>query len=166
MLKYSKSYIDGLLSSPAPIKAIYALCDIWSARPGRSEEDEFFGLSEPEFHVHLYLHYQGEIGNGGHWQFFFNPFGRHSAAVSRALAALQFHRATDLFCRACSVFPSGEVPANHAARQAFIDQLPESATQLWDALDREFYTFDSSYWTRLLAYLREHDAQILQPERA
>ncbi len=166
MLKYAKSYIEGLLFHTEPLEAVHTLCGIWAGRPDISEDREFFGLSEPEFHVHCYLHYQGEVGNGGHCQFFLNPFGRHTAAVARALDSLRFRRAADIFSRACSVFPSSGVPCDDAAREALIQEFPQGVLQCWHALDRELYTADRDYWPRLLSYLREHDPQILQPERA
>jgi hypothetical protein len=165
-VKYANEYIERLLFGSEPLEALPALSSIWAGRPGVAEEHEFFGLSEPEFHVHLYLLYHGEVGNGGHCQFFLNPSGRHSAAVSRALVSLQFHSAADIFNRACSLFPSGHVPADDTARETSIQQLPESAIQQWAMLDRELYAIDSASWPQLLSYLREHDAQILQPERA
>ncbi|WP_035614333.1 DUF4375 domain-containing protein [Haloferula sp. BvORR071] len=163
MAKFAHCYIERLLFHTEPMEAVHTLCDMWACREGVSEDREFFGFSEPEFHVHLYLLYQGEVGNGGHFQFFLNPSGRHTAAVSRALA---FHHAADVFNRACSVFPSGAVPADDTAREAFIERLPESVIQHWARLDRELCSIDRAYWPQLLSYLRKHDAQILQPERA
>lgn len=165
-MKYAKSYIDELLFQTEPLEAVYGLCGIWAGRPGVAEDREFFGLSEPEFYVHCYLQYQGEVGNGGHSQFFLNPFGRHTSAVARALASLGFRRAADIFGRACSVFPAGHIPGDDAAREAIIQRLPENTLQQWAALDRELYAADRDYWPRLLNYLREHELQILQPERA
>jgi hypothetical protein len=165
-VKYANQYLERLLFETEPLEALPALCSIWAGRPGVAEDREFFGFSEPEFHVHLYLLYQGEVGNGGHYQFFLNPSGRHAAAVSRALLSLQFHRAADIFSRACSVFPSGHVPTDDIARDTFVQLLPKSAVEQWGTLDRELYSIDSAYWPQLLSYLREHHAQILQPERA
>lgn len=164
MLKYSKSYIEQLLFCTEPIKAVYALCNIWSARPNRSEDRQFFGFSEPEFHVHCYLHYAGEVGNGGHYQFFINPFGRHSKSVSSALLSLQFRRASDIFTRACSAIPSHDFN-DDAARKALMKGLSQGVLERLHALDREFYAADRDYWPRLLNYLREHDSDILQEER-
>lgn len=165
-MQYANKYIERLLFDTEPLEALPALCSIWTGRAGVTEEREFFGFSEPEFQVHLYLLYHGEVGNGGHCQFFLNPSGRYAAAVSQALVSLEFHGAADIFSRACSAFPSGHVPTDDAARDACIQRVPESAVQLWATLDRELYAIDRAYWPQLLAYLREHDAQILQPERA
>jgi len=159
MLKYAKSYIEDLLFHTEPLKAVHTLCSIWAARPDISEDREFFGLSEPEFRVHCCLHYLGEVSNGGHYQFFLNPFGRHAGAVARALASLQFRRAAHIFSRACSLFPSSDIPHDDAARQVLVQQLSESAIQRWTALDRELYAIDRDYWPRLLDYLREHESQ-------
>ena len=86
--------------------------------------------------------------------------------MARALVALQFHRAIEIFSQACAVFPSGEVPTDDTTRETLIELLPESVWQEWGRLDRELYVVDSAYWPQLLSYLREHETQILQPERA
>ena len=58
-MKYADAYIERLLFETKPLEAIFTLSSIWGARPGIAEDREFFGLSEPEFHAHLYLLYHG-----------------------------------------------------------------------------------------------------------
>lgn len=54
------------MHSNNPIQAVGELANIWSARLGRSETDPYFGLLPCQYHVHLYLNYKGDVGNGGH----------------------------------------------------------------------------------------------------
>lgn len=165
-MKYSPEFIRELLYQTEPLQAIYELAQIWSAREGVSENRSYFGFSQIEFRVHVLLFYQGEVGNGGHSQFFFNPFGRYASAVGEALDALAFEPFTDLFKRACSVFPGSVVPEAHDRRQAFIEQLSPEAKLLLRTLDQEFYTLDRDFHARLLDYLRQNAAQVLQPEQS
>lgn len=165
MIKYAKGYIDRLLFATEPNIALNELSSVWTRRSEVTEAKEFFGLAEAEFHVHIYLLYEGDVGNGGHAQFFFNPAGRYAPAVTRALAALQFRETADIFRRACAVFPNGIVPAEDDERRHLIQQLPGGALELWAALNREFYAVNMAYRPQLLAYLRERDTEIFQQER-
>ena len=164
-MKYARDYIERLLHETEPLEALARLGTIWSTREGVSEDKPHFGFSEPEFHVHMYLLYQGEVGNGGHAQFFMNPSGRHAIAVKSALQALGFDWALTILQRACSEFPQGEVPQDHQKREDTIATLPEQTFVRWAELDKEFYKIDSAYWGALMAYLRKNDDQVLQPER-
>ncbi len=164
-MKYAREYIERLLHDTKPLEALERLGSIWSAREGVSEDKPFFGFSEPEFHVHMYLLYQGEAGNGGHAQFFMNPSGRYVHAVESALLALGFDDALAILRRACSEFPGGEVPSDHQKREDVIAALSEETFIRWAELDKGFYKIDSTYWEPLMAYLRKNHDQVLQPER-
>lgn len=164
-MKYARDYIERLLHETEPLEALARLGTIWSTREGVSEDKPHFGFSEPEFHVHMYLLYQGEVGNGGHAQFFMNPSGRHATAVKSALQVLGFDWALTILQRACSEFPQGEVPQDHQKREDTIATLPEETFVRWAELDKEFYKMDSASWGTLMTYLRKNDDHVLQPER-
>ena len=76
-MRISEQYFQKLLDSPAHLpvdssavsQAVFDLDRKWCARDGISEDKLNFGLSEPEFVVHLCIFYLGEVYNGGHSQF-------------------------------------------------------------------------------------------------
>lgn len=154
------------LADDAPLKALFQLDAWWSSRLDESAEQAGSGLSPVEFDLHVFVLYVGEVGNGGHSQFFENPSGRHSAAVLSVLERLGLTDLHDLFAEACAVFPSSTVPQAHDERTAAIARLSDAHHQRWDALDKRFYAADRAAERRALDYARRHRDGILVPERA
>jgi hypothetical protein len=114
----------------------------------------------------MYLWYQGEVGNGGHCQFFLNPVGGNTAEVVEVLERLRFEPVRDILLRAIAVFPNSEVPRTRTERQALVAQMTKDSLALWGRLDRELYAIDGEYWGRLLEYLKDHEEEVLRPERS
>ena len=108
----------------------------------------------------LSLIYTGEVGNGGHSQFFLNRGGRIAREVVQALDAASLGRAKHILLRACGVFPGGVVPDEP---ENILDDLPDSARSVLDGLDRELSAerVDGA----LLAYLQRNADLVLLPER-
>ena len=165
-VKIAEDYFYRLLHSKDPLTAVYDLDRCCCTRPGRTVSQPQFGLSQPEFNVHMYLLYQGEIGNGGHCRFFLNPAGGYAPEVLEALERLRFEPIREILLRAIALFPNAEVPRNPTEREALVTHMTKDNLMLWGRLDREFYAIDGGYWGRLLEYLQEHAEEILRPERS
>lgn len=163
-MPWSRDYLRDLLHAEDPITSVHELANIWSSRPGRSTSDPYFGLLPCQFAVHLYLNYQGDVGNGGHCQFFSNPVGAYADETLAALKELGFHRIHDILSRAVAVFPGSQVPEDWSARNALVEGFPKDVLVLWAKLDRELYSASASHWTLLQKYLQKHEAEILQKD--
>jgi hypothetical protein len=161
---WSREYVREILDRDDPIAAVYALSEIWSSRQGRTESDSFFGLLPCEYNVHLYLHYSGDVGNGGHAQFFLNPMGAYASETLDAIFDLGFKEIHGILSRAIAVFPNGSVPKGWQEREQMILGFPESVPSLWGRLDKEFYAIDGAHWKSLMKYLRDHESEILERE--
>jgi len=149
-MQVAETYVQRLLRSDDAIGAVRDLAAIWSARPNRSERQPYFGLTEPEFNVHLCLSYTGEVMNGGHAQFFMNRFGRYTVETVAALRAVGLSELAAILEGAASIFD-------------------DAATRQTLALNAADASFNRAFWhthEACLAYLREHDAQVLRPERS
>ena len=164
-LRIAPELFERTLASTKPSEALHLLDSWWSARAGRSVEQRRFGLSQAEFDVHLYLLYLGEVGNGGHSQFFLNPTGDHASETLEALGRLGLAELRGILERACAEFPSASVPKGSDAREAVIDLLPETAFMQWSALDKELYKVDQASWRRVLEYVARHRDEVLVQER-
>ena len=79
----AEEFVQRLLHQSDPVEAISTLSDRWSVR-ARGDEP-WAGLSKTERDVELVLVYAGEVGNGGHTQFFLNRAGRIVSSVRSAL---------------------------------------------------------------------------------
>ena len=165
-MKVAESYVQRLLRSDDPRRAIADLAAIWSARPGRSESQACFGLAEAEFNVHLYLAYTGEVINGGHAQFFSNRFGGYTEETLAALRAIGLHALSDILAEASCVFRGLSALRDEDYREAVLENLNTFQLRTLQKADFAFGNSFSAVDEACLVYLRQHNAEILQPERA
>src|SRR5262245_11032599 len=161
-MSWSREYARNLLHDPDPIKAVFALADVWNSRPGRKETDPFFGLLPCQYAVNLYLNYQGDVGNGGHAQFFMNPVGAYTDETLLALKELGFQQIHDVLARAVAAFPESQVPKAGKARNDLVEGFSEDVFELWSRLDRELHMLTSAHWPLLQKYLQDHESDILR----
>ncbi len=160
-MPWSRDYLRELLQSDKPIQALGELADIWSSRAGRKVTDPYIGLLPCQYHAHLFLNYQGEVGNGGHSQFFMNSTGAFANETIVSLEELGFQEFKDILRRAVSVYPNSQVPKDWEERNLLIEKFPENAFSFWDQLDRELNSLDYTFLSLLLEYLRKHELEIL-----
>jgi hypothetical protein len=160
----AEEFVQRLLHQTDPqevIKALHILSGRWSVRARANEP--LFGLSKPEYDVTMVMIYTGEVGNGGHTQFFSNRGGEIVSPVRAALRAIGLVELDTILGEAVALFPEGRVPADR-----------DEVDRLWASWDdgqlRKFGALDERAWRqpsdpRLLAYLREHQRDVLRPER-
>ena len=153
-MKIAEEYFQRLLGSGDALDAVTTLDQLWCAREGVSLDKHQLGLSRPEYVVHLALMYDGEVGNGGHLQYFDNR-GERSADTLEALRELQLDGRASTLERALRIFPNGVVPADPSGKQ--LRDLGE--------LDRELYELSEDVDETCLRYIRAHEDEILIPER-
>src|SRR5262249_17325470 len=161
-MPWSREYLRDLLHEPDPIKAVFELTNIWSSRPGRKETDPCFGLLPCQYAVHLYLNYQGDVGNGGHSQFFMNPVGAYANETLVALKELEFQNVHDILSRAVSVFPRSQVPKGWKKRNDLLEGFSDDVMTLLSPVDRQLSSWSSACWPLLQKYLQEHESEILE----
>jgi hypothetical protein len=161
-MPWSREYIRDLLHCSDPIKAVFDLASIWSSRPGRKQTDPYFGLLPCQYAVHLFLTYQGDVGNGGHSQFVTNPVGAYANETLAALKELRFQKVHDILSRAVTVFPNSHVPKDSKERNDLVEGFSDDVIAFWSRLDRELYSVDSDCWPLLQRYLQDHESEILE----
>jgi hypothetical protein len=161
-MPWSREYVRPLLRDPDPIKAVFELANIWSSRLGRKETDPYFGLLPCQYVVHLYLDYQGDVGNGGHLQFFMNPVGAYADETLAAMKELRFQKIHDILSRAVAVFPGSQVPKQWNERNNLVKGFSDDVIAILSQLDRELWSVDSAHWPLLQNYLQDHESEILE----
>jgi Domain of unknown function (DUF4375) len=162
-MRINESYFKELLLRTKPLKAVSMLNQYWCTHLDRGEPT-LLGLSEPEHHVHLCLIYTGEVGNGGHFQFFLNRGGDYTERALMALRAMGFSDLQDCLERACQVFTNGTVPWDFEEVERAIDSFSDEQLNRLHSLDKEVWSM-RDIDERLLAYLRLHEGEILRQER-
>jgi hypothetical protein len=161
---WSREYVREVLKREDPMAAVYGIAEIWSSRRKRFELDPCFGLLPCEFNVHLFLNYQGEVGNGGHAQFFMNPVGAYAGETLVALTELDFKEMHGILGQAVTAFPESHVPKETKLRNEMIQSFPDAVFSLWEGLDREMDSISGAYWQPIVKYLQAHEPEILSKE--
>ena len=157
----AEDFFKRLLHATDPVEAVGTLSDRWAVRAKATAP--WFGLSRPEHQVTMVLIYVGEVGNGGHTQFFSNRGGEIAARVQAALREIGLVELEAILGCACALFPDGKVPAGPAEVDRLLKAWGEDRLAEIDRLDRRVSPLDA--YPRLLTYLREHEGEVLRPER-
>jgi Domain of unknown function (DUF4375) len=161
-MRIAASYFQRLLHETPAADAVTTIAGMW--RPRVTLVEPGFGLSLPERNVQMVLIYTGEVGNGGHTQFFQNRAGRIVAHVQQALLDLALIELSELLQRAVAVFPDGVVPAEHDDVERVVDSWDEAVMARLEELDRLVWNV-RDVDERLIEYLRRHERDVLRPER-
>ena len=162
-MKINESYFKDLLLRTDALEAVTTLDRFWCTHLD-SDEQIWFGLSEPEHHVHMCLIYTGEVGNGGHTQFFLNRGRYITERALRALRAMELGNPRDCLERACRVFPGGTLPWEPEEVERALDGFSNEQMETLQSLDKELWAI-RDVDQRLLAYLRLHEDEVLRAER-
>lgn len=141
--KISEQYFRSLLAHPDSLEATSTISGFWSHRV--DEAKPMFGLSRPEYHCQLVLIYTGEVGNGGHSQFFLN---RGHDLVDDHVAALDTILSPYL--------------ASTLRKAAGI----RADTEGLHTLDQQAWPHMSKADQALQMFLRENSEHVLQQERS
>ncbi|MEJ2001017.1 MAG: DUF4375 domain-containing protein [Maritimibacter sp.] len=142
MAKISEQYFQRLLNHPNALEAVSVISGFWSHRADGAKS--MFGLSLPEYRCELALIYSGEVGNGGHSQFFAN---RGHDRINDYIAALDAVSLPDL---GCILAKAAETPID-------LQSLHE--------LDEQAWSYMSAVEPALQAFLEDNSNQVLQSER-
>jgi len=146
-----------------PATALAHLSQFWGVRARIDEHGDLVGLSDPERVVHLMLCYTGEVGNGGHVQYFMNPGGAFAHETVEALNVLGAHEVANVLARTISLFPRGTVPKESRDRNSAVQQLSESAMAQLAVADQAVW--QHSLDVLALSYLRQRSKDVLSLEQ-
>jgi len=143
MLKISEQYFQTMLDQPNALQAVSTISGFWSNRA--DDAKPLFDLSLPEYQCQLALIYSGEIGNGGHSQFFANRGHERMDDYIAALEAVSLHDLADVLRKAA--------------------ETPTDLKNL-HRLDKQAWSYMSTLECALQAFLQDNSGQVLQPERS
>jgi hypothetical protein len=160
--RIAESYFQRLLYETAPAsRAVGALSLEWG--PRMAWTGQWLGLSRPEHQTEMVLIYVGEVGNGGHTQFFSNRGGEIATRVRAALREIGLFELLAALDRACALFPDSHVPVERREVDRLLDGWGEDRLTEIDRLDRMVWQLEPD--PRLIAYLRENQSEVLRLER-
>ncbi|KQI73763.1 hypothetical protein AN191_02565 [Loktanella sp. 5RATIMAR09] len=140
--KISEKYFQSLLRQKDALEAVSTISGFWSHRADQTKA--MFGLSRPEYQCQLVLIYTGEVGNGGHSQFFSN---RGHKYIDDLLASLEATLLRDL----------ARILREASKLQSDIEGL--------HLLDQEVWAQSLKVDGALQRFLRTNSDDVLQQER-
>ncbi len=167
-MKISPSYVAQLLAANEDdaIEALSHLAGFWSARARLSETGELIGLSPSERAAHLALCYSGEVGNGGHTQYFMNLWGSFARETVDSLETLGLEEAASILGDAIQVFPDQHVPKERTARLAALKNLGRHHLDLLHRADSALGAIAMQFDMQILGYLQQHRHDVLAAEQS
>lgn len=159
-MSVAEDYIQRLLNGEDALESISRLSGFWS---GRLRGDEpFFGLALPEFDVQLVLIYTGEVGNGGHEQYFHNRGAGMVEPTIDALNRIGLPELRQSIQDAAATL--GAPPKDILSTRRLLSTLSQAQLRKLELLDADVWNV-RGVDRRLLDYLRSHQAEILLAER-
>ena len=119
----------------------------WPALVDRYFESGFESLEPRDRIFFLVFHLLSQIDDGGLEQYFCNEGGQYADRAAEALDRVG--------CDAAAIiqFPDGRIPEDEAERNQVVDQLPDDALAVWDAVSESIGGDTDSILERLDAFL-------------
>ena len=148
----AEAFFQRLLWDTPAGEAVATLAQFWA---GRLQDDApQWRVSLPEYQAQLILVYAGEVGNGGHAQFFMNRGRGDAVATIGALQAAGLHDWADMLEAACGCVASADIWAMAPADLARLHGLDLRAYETFSTVDAQ-----------VLTMLRAGQDLVLRPER-
>lgn len=157
MFRVDRGLVDRYLEDTPAAEAITEI-NQWLVPRDRSMPD--LGWTRPEWNLRLFCIYTGEVGNGGHAQFFLNPGGLHAERTVTALSEMALEESAAGLRQACSVFGS-QFPSSQDERESAIGNLAPKALKTWRRLDHALWNRSGVDAERVLRYLKIQRNQLL-----
>jgi hypothetical protein len=130
----------------------------WSNSVDRKHIDKgYIALNPAErdlLHVSLL---ETEVNNGGFDQYFFNTAGDYALATVETLRRIGSSEALALLRQAVAVFGATPPATDRTIRQSQMEDLPETAADLWEELDEQFWTLEEPLWQLVLTHAEGQD---------
>lgn len=97
-----------------------------------------------------------EINNGGFNQYFFNSSGDFAHKTVQSLKTIGAKKTADILQNAIDQFPNSNVPEDRTERQVILEQIQETAGQVWEELDQMFFSYEDDLNTLNIEFVRKN----------
>ena len=144
------SNLDNLLNSEDTNKSVIELDEFISGLPIDAE------MTEPQKLFNYNQELEREVNNGGFSQFFLNSSGDNAHETVLSLKAIGADKTADLLQKAIDQFPSKTVSKDRDKRTEIVEEIEETAEEVWNDLDQKFYEYEDDLNTLNIEYVRKH----------
>ncbi len=119
--------------------------------------DDMDKLTEPQRLFYLNQNLEREINNGGFNQYFINSSGDFAHQTIQSLTAIGARTTADILQKAIDQFPNKQVPQDRDERIDAVQQIEQTANEVWEELDQEFFEYKDDLNSLNLDYVRKHN---------
>ena len=137
--------LETLLSSDDTDKSIIELdnfiCEL------SAYGDDLDKLTEPQKLFFYIQSLEREINNGGFNQYFFNSSGDFAHQTVQSLQTIGANTTADILQKAIDQFPDKKAPQDRTQRQEVLEQIEETANEIWEGLDRLIQASIVKFWS-------------------
>ena len=113
-------------------------------------------LTEPQKQFYYNQCLEREINNGGFNQYFINSSGDFAHQTIQSLIAIGANTTADILQKAINQFPDKKVPQDRDERIEIVEQIEETATEIWGELDEKVFDYEDDLNTLNLSFVRQH----------
>ncbi|MFQ3239570.1 MAG: hypothetical protein ACI9NI_001879 [Olleya marilimosa] len=118
-----------------------------------SEVSSFEQLSEPE-KTFVYIDiFEGELNNGGLFDFFYNTSGAFAHQVLDAYQAIGAEESAAIVSQAIALFPDLPVSKDLFIRRQLLSNLKQTVLDEWEKLETQFFISEEAIVTLLIDYI-------------
>ena len=118
-----------------------------------SEVSSFEQLSEPE-KTFVYIDiFEGELNNGGLFDFFYNTSGAFAHQVLDAYQAIGAEESAAIVSQAIALFPDLPVSKDLFSRRQLLSNLKHTVLDEWEKLETQFFNSEEAIVTLLIDYI-------------
>ena len=142
--------LDNLLNLEDTNKSVIELDEFISGLPIDAE------MTEPQKLFNYNQELEREVNNGGFSQFFLNSSGDNAHETVLSLKAIGADKTADLLQKAIDQFPSKTVSKDRDKRTEIVEEIEETAEEVWNDLDQKFYEYEDDLNTLNIEYVRKH----------
>ena len=142
--------LDNLLNLEDTNKSVIELDEFISGLPIDAE------MTEPQKLFNYNQELEREVNNGGFSQFFLNSSGDNAHETVLSLKAIGANKTADLLQKAIDQFPSKTVSKDRDKRTEIVEEIEETAEEVWNDLDQKFYEYEDDLNTLNIEYVRKH----------
>jgi len=152
-MEINKPDIEKLLLSEDKNGSVIELDNYICSLCNWSEEIDI--LTEPQKNFYFNQELEREVNNGGFYQYFLNSSGSFAYETINSLLSIGANRTAIKLQRAIDLFP-GVVPKDRVERQKALEKMGDSATEMWEELDQEFFVYEDDLNSLNLEYVRNN----------
>lgn len=118
--------------------------------------NELDKLTEPQKNFYYNQELEREVNNGGFHLYFDNSPGGYADETILSLKLIGADKTADILQSAIDQFPDKTVPKDRDERQEILEKIQENADEVWDKLDKKFYTYEDDLNSLNIEYVRQN----------